>query len=258
MPTYTPFNVTQGTVVHFMIVSLTLWLEYSQLIIRQSLSLLVIRMLITLSGWSRSLVLIGKGVMLFIFAISPVVSSWFVDNPTHIAGNRLDIVMTEAPDIVDVFVGTPLGTSDHCFVSRVLRVEQSVLEYNARITVFLRHRTNWDTVSCTVRSFTWSTILRSADPLNGFDRAIGEVIGRFVPTTVLRSRSGDKQWFDANCWRAYDAKHTSYRAWCRTCSADHLGSICALLVVRRRESMVLQGVALSAHQEYSEALHLFT
>ena len=33
--------------------------------------------------------------------------------PTHIAGNRLDLVMTDAPDIVDVFVGTPLGTSDH-------------------------------------------------------------------------------------------------------------------------------------------------
>ena len=41
--------------------------------------------------------------------------------PTHIAGNRLDFVMTDVPDIVDVFVGTPLGTSDNCFVSRVLR-----------------------------------------------------------------------------------------------------------------------------------------
>ena len=50
--------------------------------------------------------------------------------PTEIAGNRLDIVMTDTPDILDVVVGTPLGNSDHCFVSCVLRVEQSVLEYN--------------------------------------------------------------------------------------------------------------------------------
>ena len=48
--------------------------------------------------------------------------------PTDIAGNRLELVMTDAPDIVDVFVGTPLGISDHCFVSCVLRVEQSVPE----------------------------------------------------------------------------------------------------------------------------------
>ena len=32
----------------------------------------------------------------------------FVRCPTHIAGNRLDFVMTDAPDIVDVFAGTPL------------------------------------------------------------------------------------------------------------------------------------------------------
>ena len=46
------------------------------------------------------------------------------------------------PDIVDAVVGTPIGTSDHCFVSCVLRVEQSVPEYNVRSTVFLKHRTN--------------------------------------------------------------------------------------------------------------------
>ena len=45
---------------------------------------------------------------------------------THIAGNRLDLVMTDVPDIVDVIVGTPLGTSDHCSVSCLLFVEQSV------------------------------------------------------------------------------------------------------------------------------------
>ena len=37
------------------------------------------------------------------------------------------------------------------------------------------------------------TILKSADPLVAFDRAIGEVIGRYVPTTVLRGTSGDEQ-----------------------------------------------------------------
>ena len=120
-----------------------------------------------------------------IFAIGRVVSSWFA--PTRIASNKLDLVMTGVPDIVDLFVGTPLETSDHCFVSYVLRVEQSVPEYNVRSTVFLKHRTNY----CAVRSFTWRTILKSADPLDAFDRAIGEVIGRLVPTTVLRCRSGD-------------------------------------------------------------------
>ena len=71
-------------------------------------------------------------------------------------------------------------------------------EYNVRSAVFLKHRTNCDSFRRTVKSFTWSTILKSADTLVAFDRAIGEVIGWYVPTTVLRSRSGDKQWFDAS------------------------------------------------------------
>ena len=115
-----------------------------------------------------------------------------VRSPTHIAGNRLNLAMTDVPDRVDVVVSTPLGTSDHCFVSCALRVEQSVPEYNIRSSIFLKHRTNWNCVCSAVRSFTWSTILKSADPLASFDRAIGEVIGRHVPTTVLQSRSGDK------------------------------------------------------------------
>ena len=37
--------------------------------------------------------------------------------PTHIAANRLDLVMTDTPDIVDVSGGTPLKNFDHSFVS---------------------------------------------------------------------------------------------------------------------------------------------
>ena len=59
-----------------------------------------------------------------------------VGGPTHIAGNRLDLVMTKMPDIVDMVVVTPLATSENCFVSCMLRVELSVQEYNVRSTVF--------------------------------------------------------------------------------------------------------------------------
>ena len=131
--------------------------------------------------------------------------------PTQIVRNRLDLVTTDVPDIVDVFVGTPLGTSDHCFVSYVLRVEQSVPEYKVRSTAFLKYRTNWDSVRCAVRSFTWSTILKLAEPSVAFDRAISEVIARYVPTTALHSRSGDKQWFDASWVYGYIVlRHRGY------------------------------------------------
>ena len=83
---------------------------------------------------------------------------------THIAGNRCDHVMTDGSDRVDVFVCTPL------FVKCGLRVEQSVPKYNVRSTVFKGDRTNWDSVCGAVWNLTWSTILKSADPLDALNR----------------------------------------------------------------------------------------
>ena len=87
-------------------------------------------MLITLSGWSWSLILIGTGVMLFIFVISRVVNSCSTVPLALLV--TTDSTM-DALDIVDVFVGTPLLTSDNCFVSCVFRVEQSVPVYNVSV-----------------------------------------------------------------------------------------------------------------------------
>ena len=125
---FMPFTVTHGTLIQFMTVSLTLWLGCNQLMIRQSRSLLVMRMLITLSGWSQVSATDRHGSDVLDF-YNPKGCEQLVRGPTHIAGNRLDLVMTDVHDIVDVVVGTPLGTSDHCFVSFVFRVEQSVPEY---------------------------------------------------------------------------------------------------------------------------------
>ena len=91
-----------------------------------------------------------------------------------------------------MFVDTPLGTSDHSFVSCELRVQQSVREYDVISAVFEKHRTNWDSLRNAVRCFTLNIILKSADILVAFNRGIGEVICKYVPTIVLRRRSGDK------------------------------------------------------------------
>ena len=104
---------------------------------------------------------------------------------------------------------------------------------------------NWDSVRSAVISFAWSTILKSAEPLVAFVRAIVEVIGRYVPTTVLRSRSGDEQWFDACYRRAYDAKQTTYHAWCRAGNAEHWGQF----VLARAEAKRVYGAARESHNE---------
>ena len=149
------------------------------------------------------------------------------------------LVMTDVRDIVDVVVGTPLGTSAHCFVSCVPRVEQSVSEFNVRSTVFLKHRTNWDSVRSAVRSFTWSTILKSADPLVAFDRAISMVIGRYVCTTLLRKLE------TSNGFMPAAGELMMLHRLLIVPGVEHvmlnIGVNLCLLVLRPREFMVLQG-----------------
>ena len=54
---------------------------------------------------------------------------------------------------------------------------------------------------------------------------IGEIIDKYVSTTVVRSRLGGKQRPDASCRRSYDAKQTAYRDWRRALNAEHWGQI---------------------------------
>ena len=119
-------------------------------------------------------------------------------------------------------------------------------EYSVRSAVFLKHRTNWNSVRSAVRSFTWNTILNSAYPLVAFDRAIGEVIGRYVSTTVSHRRTRDEQSFDASCRRAYDAKQTAYHSWCRAHNAEHWGQF----LLARAEDQRVYGAARESYNEH--------
>ena len=67
---FMPFTVTQDMMVHSMA-----QIQLSQLMIKQSLSSGDVNDHYS-SGWSMSLLLIGTGVVLLIFAICQVVSSW--------------------------------------------------------------------------------------------------------------------------------------------------------------------------------------
>ena len=88
--------------------------------------------------------------------------------------------MTDAPDVVDVSLGTPLGTSDHCFVNCELLVEQVIPEHDIRRVVHLKHRINWDNVRNAIWSLSWNTILPSAYPIGALNSAVSEVVSRFV------------------------------------------------------------------------------
>ena len=135
--------------------------------------------------------------------------------PTHESGNCLDLVMTDVADVVDVSVGTPIGTSDHCFLHLAIKVSQVVPFHNVRRTIFVKGRVDWDIVRSDVVNLPWGDIYRSLDPISLLNDSIAAVVARRVPTTVMNFRSSDKPWFTPDCRLAFDRKQTAYRAWTR-------------------------------------------
>ena len=90
--------------------------------------------------------------------------------------------------------------------------------------------------------------MRSVDPIGALNSAVSEVVSGFILTTVVRSRSGDKHWFDSNCRRAYDAKQTAYRAWSRERGAD----LWNMFVHSRTEAQRVYGAAMASHNERAQ------
>ena len=123
----------------------------------------------------------------------------------------------------------------------MLRVEQFVQEYNIRTTPFLKHRTNWDNVRCAVRSFTLSTILKLDDPLDAFNRAIGEVIAIGLFLRLFCAVDLDS----SNCLMPAGIELMMLSRLLIMHGVEHavqiIGVYLRLLVLGLRGSMVLQG-----------------
>ena len=154
-----------------------------------------------------------------------------VESPTHVAGSRLDLVMTDVPDVVDVSVGAPVGSSDHCSLGVCARVHQVVPGFCITRHVLLKQHVDWDVVRRVVSEFPWNAIVRAVDPVDRLNTLVADVIARYVPSRMIRIRSRDKPWFDEACRRAFDAKQVAYRAWCRARSPQ-----CWIAYVRLRDA----------------------
>ena len=59
--------------------------------------------------------------------------------------------------------------------------------------VFLKHQVNWNTVGGVLP---WRNIWSADNPVEVLNEHLSLLIGRYVPTKVIRVRNNDKPWFD--------------------------------------------------------------
>ena len=110
--------------------------------------------------------------------------------------------------------------------------------------VFLKHKVNWNTVCGAVRELPWRNIRLSDNPVEALNKHLPLLVGRYVPSKVIRMRSKDKPWFDDQCRHAFGLKQEAHLRW-----------TCDLSRVNWEEFVCCQ---VRANETYSEAKRQFS
>ena len=66
--------------------------------------------------------------------------------PTHIDGGVLDLVLPDVPDVVEVGVDSPIGTSYHSAIFIDVVLEQPIPHLLCRLEVYLKNSADWKLV----------------------------------------------------------------------------------------------------------------
>ena len=141
-----------------------------------------------------------------------------VVGPTHARGGTLNLMMTDVPDLVRVSVVAPIGNSDHASLSAVISMAQAVRNLFVSRVVFLKHQVNWNTVCGAMQDLPWRNIWSAVNPVEVLNEHLLQLVGRFVPTKVIRVRNKNKPWFDDQFRHAFGLKQEAHRRWTRNCS----------------------------------------
>ena len=112
-------------------------------------------------------------------------------------------------------VVAPIGNSDHSSLSTVISIAQAVPNLCVNRKVFLKHQVNWNTVCGAIRELSWCNIWLSDNLVEVLNEHLSLLVGRYVPTKVIRVRNKDKSWFDDQCRHAFSLKQEAHLRWTR-------------------------------------------
>ena len=168
-----------------------------------------------------------------------------VHKPTHRSGNCLDLVFTDVPGVVGCNVGTPIGTSDHSYVSITIRTEQTVPDVSFSRKIYIKSRADWDGILRDLSVVDWPDIYRQVDSISSLSAICNEIIDKRIPSRIINFRNRDKAWFNDECKRAYQEKQEAYHLWRRNRSELTWDNYIRLQAVAQR-------VYASAEKEYND------
>ena len=141
-----------------------------------------------------------------------------INEPTHIKGNILDILLTNSEHFMnDITVtnGNGLCKSDHYSIK--FKVNLKVDRKKAtKIKVFNFKRANWDLLNRDISHVDWNSILNNSNPDNvwtNFKSTLTHLMDLHIPKITIKSKF-KPPWFDAECYekcREKERLHTKFK-----------------------------------------------
>ena len=138
-----------------------------------------------------------------------------IQEPTHISGNRLDLVFTDVPAIVEAKVSECLGTSDHCSIRMDISVNQYIPNATIERRVWLKSRADWIRCEESCQALNVSEAISDPRPMAKTNDMLSTVMARHIPSRIIKIRTSDLPWFDESCRQAYHEKQTKFNTWRR-------------------------------------------
>ena len=166
---------------------------------------------------------------------------------THIGGNCLDLLFTDSPGIVTADVGGTIGSSDHSFVSASIKINQSIPNVCTSRKIYLKSRADWNGINSDLMNSDWCAINRHDNMVSSLTDTLTNIIGKRIPTRILKFRTKDKAWFNDDCRNAYNEKQSAFHLW-----SNNRSDLCWRNFTRLRAEA--QSIYDAAEREYNNSV----
>ena len=93
----------------------------------------------------------------------------------------MDLIFTDTPGVVAGNVGSPIGTSDHCYVSVIIKTEHAVSDISFSSKSSLKSQPDWDGILNYLCKLDWPHIYRQVDFVTSMNDAFERIIVRLIP-----------------------------------------------------------------------------
>ena len=81
--------------------------------------------------------------------------------------------------------------------------------------VLIKHKINYNTVCGAMHVLPWRNIWSADNLVEVLNEHLLLLVGRFVPTKIIRVRNKDKPWFDDQCRHVFFLKQEAHLRWNR-------------------------------------------